>query len=135
MLQRSVVMAAGWLEIVVGIFFVAVPDIPCVLLFAAKPEGIGIPLARFAGFGLLALGIACLPSMTTGSRRGVVGLFVFNVGAAILFAWVGFATTLHGFLLWPVAILHAAIAAALIPQLLTTKGRWIAGYLPESPRK
>ena len=122
MLQRSVVTAAAWLEIIVGASFVAVPGFPCVLLFATKPEGIGVPLARFAGLGLLALGIACLPSTATGSRRGVVGLFVFNVGVAILFVWVAVVTTFHGFLLWPVAILHAAIATALVPQLLTTKG-------------
>jgi len=60
MLQRYVVMAAAWLEIIVGVLFIAVPDLPCVLLFAAKPE--------------------------------------------------------------PGGILHAAIAAALAPHLLTTKG-------------
>ena len=122
MLQRSVVMAAAWLEIVVGVFFLAVPDLPCTLLFAAQPDGVGGPLARFAGLGLLAMGIACLPSTTTRSRRGVVGLFVFNVGAAVLFAWVGVATTFHGLLLWPVVVLHSAIAASLRPQLLATKG-------------
>lgn len=36
MLQRSVVMAAAWLEIVVGVFFLAVPDLPCTLLFAVS---------------------------------------------------------------------------------------------------
>jgi hypothetical protein len=122
MLQRFVVMAAAWLEIIVGASLVVVPDVLCMLLFATKPEGIGVPLARFAGFGLLALGIACLPSTAT-SRRGVVGLFVFNVGVTILFAWVGIVTTVHGFLLWPVVILHAVIATSFVPQLLTTKTR------------
>jgi len=126
MFQRSVVMAAAWLEIIVGVAFVAVPDLPCVLLFAMKPEGIGVPLAHFGGFGLLGLGIACLPSTATATRRGVVGLFVFNVGVSILFVWVGVVTTVHGFLVWPVAILHAVIAVALFPQLLTTKGWWVA---------
>jgi hypothetical protein len=116
-------MAAAWLEIIVGASLVAVPDVLCVLLFATKPEGIGVPLARFAGFGLLGLGIACLPSTATASRRGVVGLFVFNVGVTILFAWVGVVTTVHGFLLWPVVILHAVIATSLVPPLLTTKTR------------
>ena len=115
-------MAAAWLELIVGASFVAMPDLPCLLLFATKPEGIGVTLGRFAGFGLLALGIACLPATATGSRRSVVGLFVFNVGVTILFVWVGVVSTVHGFLLWPVAILHAAIATALVPLLLTTKG-------------
>jgi len=127
MFQRSVVTVAAWLEFLVGAFLVVSPSLPCGLLFAAKPEGIDVPLARFAGLGLLALGIACLPSRTTGSRRGVAGLFVFNVGVAILLAWVGFATTFHGILLWPAAVLHAAIAAALMPQLLATRGWWDGG--------
>ena len=66
MLQKFVVMGGAWLELVGASFVVALPNLPCVLLFAVKPEGIAIPLARFAGFGLLGLGIACLPSKSTG---------------------------------------------------------------------
>jgi hypothetical protein len=122
--QKFVVMAAAWLEIVVGAVFLTVPDFPCRLLFAATPEGVGIILARFAGVGLFALGIACLPSMVTGPRRGAVfGLFVFNFGVAILFAWAGIATAFRGVMLWPVVVLHAAIAVALMRQLLTFKIR------------
>ena len=119
MLQRSVVITATWLEIVAGAALFTAPDVACWLLFAAKPEGIGIILARFAGVGLLALGIACLPSKATGSHRSALfGLFVFNVAVAILFAGVGVVTTFHGVLLWPAVGLHAVIAAALLPQLL-----------------
>ena len=117
--QRFVVGASAWLEIIVGALFLTVPDVPCLLLFGAKPEAIGMPLGRFAGIALVVLGIACLPSRDAGSRRSVVlGLFVFNVGVAILFAWVGVASPLHGFLLWPAAVLHAIIAGALLPHLL-----------------
>ena len=119
MRQRFVVGAAAWLEIIVGALFITVPDVLCLLLFGAKPEAIGMPLGRFAGIALVALGIACLPSRDAGSRRNVVmDLFAFNAGVAILFAWVGVATALHGFLLWPVVILHTIIAAALLPQVL-----------------
>jgi heme A synthase len=115
-------MTATWLEVVVGATLLAAPDYLCQLLFAAKPEGVGIVLARVAGFGLFALGIACLPSTATGSRRrAVLGLFVFNFGVAILLAWVGIATTFSGVLLWPTIVLHAIIAAALLAQLLTFK--------------
>ena len=119
MRQRFVVGAAAWLEIIVGALFITVPDVLCLLLFGAKPEAIGMPLGRFAGIALVALGIACLPSRDLGSRRKVVlDLFAFNVGVALLFAWVGVASALHGFLLWPVVILHAIIAGALLPHLL-----------------
>jgi hypothetical protein len=128
MLQKSIVMTAAWLEIVVGAVLLTAPDLPCRLLFAAVPEGVGVVLARFAGVGLFALGIACLPSTATGSHRSAVsGLIVFNVGVASLFTWVGVATTLRGALLWPVVVLHAAIAAALLPQLLTYKRRLAIG--------
>ena len=127
MLQRSVVMAAAWLEVVAGAVFVAAPKITCWLLFAVNPEGVGIVLTRFAGVGLFALGIACLPSTVSGPRRSAVqGLFAFNAGMAVLLAWVGVATTLRGMLLWPGMVLHAVIAAALLQQLLV-RGEKVKG--------
>jgi len=117
--QRFVVGASAWLEIIVGALFLTVPDVPCLLLFGVKPDAIGMPLGRFAGIALVALGITCLPSRDAGSRRSVVlDLFAFNVGVAILFAWVGVTSALHGFLLWPAVILHTIIAWALLPHLL-----------------
>jgi hypothetical protein len=108
------------------------PGVACRLLFATNPEGVGIALARFARVGLLALGIACLPSTAAGSgRSALLGLLVFNFGVAILFAWVGVATTLHGVLLWPAVVLHAVIAVALLAQLLTPR----AGRLPGPARR
>jgi len=118
-MQRYIVMASAWLEIVVGVLFITVTDLPCLLLFGAKPEGIAMPLARWVGVGLLALGIACLPSKAEEPHRStVLGLFLFNAGLAILLAWVGVATAAHGFLLWPGVILHAAFTVAFLPQLL-----------------
>ena len=119
MRQRFVVGAAAWLEIIVGAFFLTVPDVPCLLLFGAEPEAIGMPLGRFAGIALVALGFACQPSRDPGSRRNVVlGLFALNAGVGILFACVGVARARHGFLLWPAVILHTIIAGALLPHVL-----------------
>ena len=118
MVQRFVVMTAAWLEVVAGATLLTVPGVAARLLFAAQPGSVGITFGRCAGVGILALGIACLPSKATGSRRGAVfGLLVYNVGIAILFAWAGVATTLRGVLIWPAVVLHAFIAAALL-QLL-----------------
>jgi hypothetical protein len=122
MLRKSIITMAAWLEIVVGGVCLTAPAVPCLLLFAAKPDGVAIILARFAGIGLFTLGISCLPSKATGTRqRAILGLFVFNLGVAVLFVWVGVATTLRGVLLWPAVALHAVIAAALLPHLLTFK--------------
>src|SRR5262249_20350261 len=119
MRQRFVVGAAAWLEIIVGALFLTVPGVVCLLLFGAKPETIGGLLGRFAGVALVARGVACLPSGDARSPRNVVlGLFAFNSGVAILFTYVGVASALHGFLLWPAVILHTLIAGALLPHLL-----------------
>jgi len=121
-MKTLIVTAASLLEIVVGITFIAVPELPFRLLFAATPQSLAILLARFAGIGLLALGIACFPSKQLEPRRGAVfGLLVFNVGATIFCAWVAIATLYRGILLWPVVVLHAVIAAALLPQFLAKR--------------
>ena len=121
MVQRYVVKVAAWLEIVVGVIFVTLPDVPCLLVFGAKPESVGRPLAHWVGVALIALGIACLPTKAAESNHNaVLGLFVFNLGATILFAWVG-VVTIHGFALWPVVILHAVITVALLRQLVISR--------------
>jgi hypothetical protein len=119
-MKKSIVMAGACLEIIMGLCCILVPDLPCRLLFAAAAEGLAVPVARFAGVALLGLGVACLPSKHAGSlRSAVLGLLVFNLGVPILFAWVGVTTSFRGPLLWPAVILHAIIAAALLPQIST----------------
>jgi hypothetical protein len=120
MLHKTVVMVSAWLEIVAGASFLTALDVPCRMLFAATPQGVGIPLTRFAGVALVALGIACLPSKAVLPRRSaVLGLLVYNVGATVLLAWIAIATTFRGIILWPVVVLHAFIATALLPQFFT----------------
>lgn len=124
MVQRYVVMTSAWLEIVVGAIFAIAPNFPCELVFGERPENIGGPLARWVGISLFALGIACLPRSASGTPRSVLtGLSLFNAGVAILFVCVGLASV-HGPLLWPAAIVHALIAAALLDQLLTRNALW-----------
>jgi hypothetical protein len=111
--HRAAVMMAAWVEIIVGVSFILALNAQSQLIFGATPEGIGDTWARFAGIALIGLGIACLPSNLAGTRQGVRGLLVFNIGATIFFAWVAVATTFHGVILWPVVILHAVISIAL----------------------
>jgi len=119
MTLRYVAIGASWLEIVVGALFLATPYLPCVLAFGAKPDSIGVAVARFAGIALIGLGISCLPSRGASRRGSLVGLLGFNLGATVLFAWVGIAAPQHGILSLPAAILHAVIAAALLPSIRT----------------
>jgi hypothetical protein len=120
--QNYLVTAAAWLEIVAGLVIIVLPDIVCKLLFGVTLDGIAWSLARWVGVALLALGIACLPSKTDQSHgRSVLGLFVFNVGVAVVFLRVGTTAVIYGPLLWPAAILHSLISLALLLQLLFPK--------------
>ena len=116
---QYVTIAASWLEIIVGGILLIAPDVPCMLVFGGKPDGVAAPVARFAGIALIGLCIACLPSKTASHRHSLPGLFVFNAGAAVLFTWLALLTSQAGVLAWPVAILHAGIAAALLLRLLS----------------
>ena len=115
MLQKYLIMTAAWSEIVGGVAFLTAPNVVCRLLFAATPEGIGLPIGRLAGVALVALGIACLPLRLAGPHlSAVLGLLAYNIGVAVLLGRLGLTTTLRGALLWPLVILHAVIAAALL---------------------
>jgi hypothetical protein len=123
-MNRFVVMAAAWLEIIIGASLLVMANLACRLLFGTLPVGLAVPEAHFAGIGLVGLGIACLPSKVPGPDRSpVLGLLVFNVGAAVFLAWVGIATAYRGVLLWPAVVLHAAISIGLLLNLLAPNHR------------
>ena len=111
--HRTAVLIAAWVEIIVGFSFLLVPNAQSQLIFGVTPEGIGGIWARFAGVALIGLGISCLPANLAGTRQGVRGLLIFNIGATIFFAWVAVATPFQGLILWPVVILHAVLSIAL----------------------
>jgi hypothetical protein len=117
MFQKYVARIAACLEIIVGVTLILIPGFACQLLFAAPLMGDGVPITRFAGIGLLSLGIAYWSTRTASASHGaILGLLVFNVATAMLFAWVGTTTSLHGILLWPAVLLHAGIGGDLIWQ-------------------
>jgi hypothetical protein len=119
--HRTALLLAAWVEIIVGASFVLAFKGQSQLVFGATVEGTGALFARLAGIGLIGLGLACLPSSVAGTQRVAVrGLFIFNVLATILFAWIGVATTFRGVVLWPVVILHAFLAIVLALVLRTT---------------
>lgn len=114
---QFVIVAASWLEIVVGLLFLFVPGLANVLLFGARGDGIVVPLSRFTGIALVALGVACLPRKTVGQTNSAVGLLSFNCAAAVLFTVVALGAMQHGILTWPAAILHAGITVAMFLRM------------------
>jgi hypothetical protein len=111
--MRVVVLLAAWVEIVAGLALLVAPATGVTLLLGAEAGAVGLLMVRFAGIGILSLGIACLPG-----RQGVA-LLLFNIGIAVLLALAGLMGSLGGVLLWPVVLLHLALAVALGRGLLT----------------
>src|SRR2546421_12890195 len=112
------------IEAATGLALIAVPAIVVRLLLGAEFPGASIPLGRVAGAALLALGVACwLARDDTQSRaaRGlVVAMLMYNVVATAVLAFAGVGLGLHGVVLWPAVVLHAAMGVWCIVCLRRT---------------
>ena len=111
-MKRFLILTAI-LEPATGLALIAVPAIVVRLLLGAEISGASIPLGRVAGAALLALGVACwLARDDTQSRatRGlVVAMLMYNLVATAVLAFAGIGLGLHGVVLWPAVVLHAAM--------------------------
>src|SRR5438094_10247387 len=114
MIKRFLILTAI-IEAATGLALIALPAIVVRLLLGGEISGASIPLGRVAGAALLALGVACwLARDDTQSRaaRGlVVAMLTYNVVATAVLAFAGIGLGLHGVLLWPAVVLHAAMGA------------------------
>jgi len=124
MMKRFLTLTAI-IEAATGLALIALPAIVVRLLLGAEISGPSIPLGRVAGAALLALGVACwLARDDTQSRaaRGlVVAMLIYNISATAVLAFAGIGLGLHGVALWPVVVLHAAMAIWCIMTLLRTQ--------------
>src|SRR5206468_940731 len=122
-MKRFLILTAI-LEPATGLALIALPAIVVRLLLGAEISGASIPLGRVAGAALLALGVACwLARGDTQSRatRGlVVAMLVYNIAATAVLALAGIGLGLHGVVLWPAVILHAAMAVWCVACLRRT---------------
>jgi len=111
--MKSVLVLAAVSEAATGTALLIVPSFIGQLLLGAELIGMAITLARVAGIGLIALGVACWPGTP------LVGMLTYNAVITLFLAYVGFAGDLTGILLWPVVVLHM-ILTALLTQAATS---------------
>ena len=89
---------------------------PVVTLLAGAPlEGpAAFTVARVAGAGLLALGVACWlargDAQSRAARGLVAAMLIYNTAAAGVLAYAGLGYGLRGVALWPAVVLHAWMA-------------------------
>src|SRR5438128_10894006 len=104
------------IEMATGLGLMTVPSVVVRLLLGSPLDtSAAVMLARVAGAALLALGVACwLARDDTQSRatRGlVVAMLMYNLVATAVLAFAGIGLGLHGVVLWPAVVLHAAMGA------------------------
>jgi hypothetical protein len=94
-------------EIATGIALLIVPVLVGRLLLGEDLAGVAISVARVAGIALIALGTACWPGTP------LIGMLLYSVAVALYLAYLGFAGSFSGVLLWPAVALHAVLSIFL----------------------
>ncbi len=81
-------------------------------------------MARVCGVALLALGVACWLARNNGqssAARGLAGgILLYDVGAVAVLLYAALGMGLSGVLLWPVDLIHAALAVWCVVLLAQT---------------
>jgi hypothetical protein len=106
-LMKKVLIFAAVCEAATGLALLIAPSLVGQLLLGEGLAGVAAPVARVAGIGLVALGIACWPGPP------LVGMLVYSTIIALYLAYLGFAGSVAGVLLWPAVVLHAILTALL----------------------
>ena len=121
--MKALPIVTAVIEVGAGLALLGFPSAVAMLLLGTPLETpAALTVARVAGAGLLALGVACwLARGDTQSpaARGLVGaMLLYNAAAVAVLAHAGIGLGLHGALLWPAVFLHAAMALWCVAYLL-----------------
>ena len=111
----------GVLESAVGLGLLVAPSPLADFLLGSPLEGPGIAVARLAGGGLLALGIACWGARGTPLAPASVGVawgfLAYNLVACVTLAVAAPALASGGLPALGASVLHGVLAAALLGAL------------------
>jgi hypothetical protein len=110
---RTMMLLSSAIEIATGVALIAIPDLVARVLLGAELSDSGIAVARLAGCGLLALGLACWPSGERDTPRATRALFTYNLLAGLYLGYLRAGGGFAGFLLWPASALHVVFAMLL----------------------
>ena len=114
--MKKALIFAATIEAATGLALLIVPSFVARLLLGEELTTVAVPVARVAGIALIALGIACWPGPP------LVGMLIYTLVVALYLAYLAFAGTFIGVLLWPAVILHLTIAILLIWTSTKQKG-------------
>ena len=113
-MKRVLILAAVG-EAATGLALLMVQSLIGWLLFGEELVGVAIPVARVTGIALIGLAVACWPGTP------LVGMLTYSAAVTLYLAYVGFAGSLSGILLWPVVVLHLILTALLTRASISDK--------------
>lgn len=120
--MKRVLQTTTVLEAPTGLALIILPGFVVRLLLGTEISGVAVPLGRMAGVAVLALGTSCWlvsDDVTSCAAHGVVrAMVIYNVGAVGVLGAAGIQSPPAGILLWPVVILHAAMAVWCVASLV-----------------
>jgi len=106
--MKKVLVVAAVAEVSTGVALLIAPSLVGQLLLGAELTGVAVTVARVAGIALIALGLACWPGTP------LVGMLTYSAAVTLYLAYVGFADSLTGILLWPAVAVHTVLSFILI---------------------
>jgi hypothetical protein len=113
--MRRILAFSAIVEAGTGLALVAAPAFVLSSLIGGTVAEGWLPLGRCFGIAILALVMACWPGREpSGGRAAFRGLLSYNALIALYLTVLGAAAQWRGLFLWPVVVLHALVALALI---------------------
>jgi hypothetical protein len=113
--MKLLLLTTAALEAGAGLALLCLPSVFAQVLLAAPLEGtVALTVARTGGMGLLTLGVAAWfasqDSQSRAARGLAMAMILYNTGAVLILGAAGLGPSPSGICLWPVVVLHAAMA-------------------------
>jgi hypothetical protein len=105
--MKTALMFAAVGEAATGLALLIAPSLVVHLLLGQDLAGVGVPVARVAGIGLVGLGISLWPGPP------LLGMLIYSAAVTLYLAYLGLGG-LSGLLLWPAVVLHAMLSVILV---------------------
>jgi hypothetical protein len=113
--RDRVLGVAAAAEAATGLALLLFPMTVVRLLLGARGAGLTEAVSRVVGAALIALGVACWPGRDpgAGADRALRGMLVYSALVTVYFLYLGVRREWVGPLLWPAAVVHAALTLLL----------------------
>ena len=125
-MNKVLLAVAATFETVTGIALMFAPNVVTFLL-GTDISGAAVVMTRVAGFGLLALGVACWPRVE-GTMPRLRAMLIYNLLATAGLGYLRFSSQSVGKLLLPALAAHAVLAILFV-------GAWLKHQSGESSKR